>query len=348
MKIRFATDRRHSLIIFPIQALIILSIWGCATAPSTVPSTVAEPAKKVRPPTQAERSFRTGDYVILMAIPTDTYESLAQTYLGDGRLAHLISEFNRNAPLQPGKVIVVPLKPVNPGGLYNDGYQTIPILCYHRIIPKKSDNKITVSEENFDRQMGYLKKNGYQTLTVKQFLDFIEYRMRPPRKSVLITFDDGWKSAKTIALPILKKYGFNAVIFLYTDLVNSKPNSMSLTWDEVRAMKESGVFEFGSHTVTHSDLNKISEAKLETELRESQRIIYENIGVKTAILAYPNGLFDRSVVVAMRKCGYRAGFTVIRGGNPFFNNPFSLNRTMVYNSEKMDKLAKMLETYRRN
>jgi peptidoglycan/xylan/chitin deacetylase (PgdA/CDA1 family) len=342
---RQCTDSRgpHLICYLFIVTLILIS-WGCAIfTPSS--RTSAQSGGKLTPPTKQE--IRSSDYVIVTAAPGDTYQSLARTYLGNERFSYLIEEFNRNSPINPGKVIVVPLKPVNPGGLYPDGYQTVPVLCYHRLSSKKNSSKITVSEENFDRQMNYLKNSGYHTLTLQEFLDFIDYKMRPPKKSVLITIDDGWKSARTIAMPILKKYGFNAVMVLYTGLVSSKNNPLTLSWNDVKVMKESGVFEFGSHTVTHSDLNKLSSEQLNRELSESQRVIYEKIGVKTDTLAYPDGLFDQNVITAMKKHGYRAGFTVIRGGNPFFNNPFALNRSMVYNSDKLDNFTKLLETYRR-
>lgn len=322
--------------------LIMLIFGGCATGPTPAPA-----PKPVQALPEPEREVRSSEYAILTAIPTDTYESLARVYLGDERLAYLISEFNGDAPIISGKKVVIPLKPANPGGIYTDGYQTVPVLVYHQISPKRSSSKITVSEETFERHMAYLKNNGYHVLTMKQLLDFIDYRQRPPKKSVVITLDDGWKSARTIAYPILKKYGFTAVLFLYTDLVESKQTSLALNWDDVRALKESGMFEIESHTVTHSDLNKLSNDQLQRELRESKRIIFEKVGVTTDTLAYPNGVFNDNVIKAMKNLGYKAGFTVIRGGNPFFNNPFSLNRSMVYNSEKLDNFIKLLETFKR-
>jgi peptidoglycan/xylan/chitin deacetylase (PgdA/CDA1 family) len=326
--------------------VIMLISGGCATAPTPPP--MNEPAPKpVQTLPEPEREVRSSEYAILTAIPTDSYESLARVYFGDEKLAYLISEFNGDAPILLGKEVVIPLKPANPGGIYPDGYQTVPVLVYHKISPKKSSSKITVSEETFERQMAYLKNNGYHVLTMKQFLDFIDFRRRPPKKSVVITLDDGWKSARTIAYPILKKYGFTAVLFLYTDLVGSNQTPLALSWDDVRTLKASGVFEIGSHTVTHNDLNKVSDDQMQRELRESRRIIFEKTGVTTDLLAYPNGVFNEKIIKAMKNMGYRAGFTVIRGGNPFFNNPFSLNRSMVYNSEKLDNFIKLLETFKR-
>jgi peptidoglycan/xylan/chitin deacetylase (PgdA/CDA1 family) len=312
------------------------------------PATQASAPEESRlTPPRTERESRSEDYVVIIADASDTYESLAKTYLGDEKLAYLISEFSDSAPIVPGKEVVIPIKPVNPGGIYSDGYQTVPVLCYHQFSPKKSKNKISVSEETFDRQMAYLKNNGYTVITLKQFDDFIEYRRRPPRKSVLITIDDGWRTVRTIAYPILKKYGFTAVLFLYTDLIKSKSSSVALSWDDVREMVESGVIEAESHTVTHADLTKIPGDQTRKELADSQSIIRSRTGVTSTFLAYPYGNFNHNVVEGMQKSGYKAGFTVIRGENAFFNNTWSLNRSMVFSSEKIEDFTKLLDTFRR-
>lgn len=319
-------------------SVLLLVAAGCATA-------VWPPAADVP---LAERERRSEDYVVVTAVATDTYKSLAKYYLGDESRAYRVSCFNNNEKITPGKILVIPLQTINPGDLLNSGgYQTIPVLSYHKLSHTRTSSKVTLSEDAFDRQMGYLKAEGYEVLTLRQFLDYMDFRLKPPKKSVLITFDDGWKTTRTIALPILKKYRFTAVLFVYTGLVKSKPNSLTLSWDDIRFLKKSGVFEIASHTVTHSDLSRISDDQLRAELQESQRIIKENTGETPNVLAYPNGIVNRTVADAARKYGYRAGFTVVRGPCAFFHNPYSLNRSMVYNSERLADFTKLLETYSR-
>lgn len=333
--------------------LVLLSLGGCASfqrqqaapAPAeTLPETRQPLPETTLPSRNVKRERRSEDYAIIIAEPADSYESLAETYFGDRKLSYLIAEFNKDAPVVTGKDVVIPLKPVNPGGLTVDGYQTVPVLCYHKFSPRVSTNKIDVSAETFDRQMAYLKSNGYTVITIQQLYDFIGYRQRLPQKSVLITIDDGWKTVKTIAYPILKKYGFSAVLFIYTELMKNKPSSVALSWDDVNEMAESGVIEIESHTVSHSDLTKIGDEKLVRELRESQRIIKAKIGRSPQFLAYPYGNFNDKVVDVMKELGYKAGFTVIRGSNAFFYNNYSLSRSMVYNSEKLGDFVKLLET----
>jgi peptidoglycan/xylan/chitin deacetylase (PgdA/CDA1 family) len=302
-------------------------------------------------PAQPETSGRvkiSEDYAVVLASPSDTYELLAKKYYGNQGLAYVIAEFNKNQSIEPDREIVIPLKPVNPGGLYPDGYQTVTILCYHQFSKKKTNSKISISEEVFDQQMEYLKKNGYNVISLDTFYDFIGYKRRPPKNSVVITIDDGWKTMKTIAAPILKKYGFRATLFIYTDLIKSKPSNATLCWDDIKEMIDDGVVEVQSHTVSHADLTKLMDESLESELEESQRIIKEKLGINVTSLAYPYGAFNNQVIDKLKKYGYKDAFTVIKGSNAFFHNNFALNRSMVFNSEDIEDFTKLLETYKRD
>lgn len=329
-------------IVFPL-AIILLIAGGCATAPPTPTPPPRLEAPKPRPTVE----FRSDDYLVLTAVRGDSYDSLARSYLGDEKLGYLIAEFNENVPLTPGQRVVVPFKPENPGGLYGDGYLTIPVLCYHRFQHKKSPDKITVSEETFNRQMAYLKNNGYTPITIRQFSDFIYSRRRPPQKSILITIDDGLKSVKTIAYPILKKYGFPAVLFVNTETIQTKQNPPTLNWDDLRELRDSGIFEIESHSASHKDMTKFNSEQLQREVSDSRQKIKSMLGITTDYLAYPFGLFNRAVIDSLQQNGYRAAFTVIRGGNPYFAYPYAINRSMVYNSDRIEDFVKMLDTYRR-
>ncbi|MBI3815701.1 MAG: polysaccharide deacetylase family protein [Nitrospinae bacterium] len=300
-----------------------------------------------------DRERKSEEYAVIIASPSDTYESLAEKYYGDKSFFYIIAEFNQDRAITADKEVVIPLKPANPAGLYADGYQTVPILCYHQFSKGKSKDKMIVSEDMFDKQMVYLKENGYNVITLKELHDFINYKRRPPQNSVVITIDDGWKSAKTAAAPILKKYGFKATLFIYTDLI--KPGKITLSWDDVKEMMDEGVIEVQSHSRSHPDLTKMKEnepeaayiQRLEKEIGESQKIIEQKLGIKPVFMAYPFGTFNDAVIDTLKRYQYAGAFTVIKGGNPFFYNNFSLNRSMVFNSEKIEDFIKLLETFRK-
>lgn len=341
-----------------IFILFIFLSAGCAGVvpppekkPTLPPKAEEKKLEEKNIPDQKER--RSEDYVVIIASPSDTYESLSEKYYGSKNLYHIISEFNQNQPIAPNKEIIVPLKSLNPGGLYPEGYLTIPILCYHQFGKAKSKDKMVVSEEMFDKQMVYLKENNYNVITLRELFDFVNYKRRPPKNSIVITIDDGWKNAKIIAAPILKKYGFKATLFVYTDLI--KPGKITLSWDDIKEMINDGVVDAQSHTRFHTDLAKTKDnesetayaQRLEKEIGESQKIIEQRFGVKPTFLAYPFGTFNDAAIEILKKYKYEGAFTVIKGGNPFFYNNFSLNRSMVFNSEKIEDFIKLLETFKK-
>ncbi|MBM4272697.1 MAG: polysaccharide deacetylase family protein [Deltaproteobacteria bacterium] len=337
--LRFPSLNRVSYIFSPL--ILFILITGCAATSRDIikdGATLHESTDRVK---------MSENYAVVLANPSDTYESLAEKYLRDKNLAYIIAEFNKNKNITADQPIVIPLKPVNPGGIMPEGYQTVPVLCYHQFSSKKSRTKIAVSAEMFDGHMAYLKDNGYHVITLSTLRDFIEYKQRPPKNSVVITIDDGWKTMKTIAFPILKKYGFKASLFVYTDLIRSEPNNVTLTWDEIKEMVDEGIIDVQSHTITHGDLTKLSEESLERELAESQRIIKEHLGINATFIAYPYGTIDERVMEKLKKYGYVAGFTVIRGGNAFYHHNYALNRTMIFSNHSIDDFAELVGTFKK-
>jgi peptidoglycan/xylan/chitin deacetylase (PgdA/CDA1 family) len=320
---------------------LVILITGCAATSRDVMKDASSTHKST------DRVKISEDYAVILANPSDTYEALAEKYLKNRNYAYIIAEFNKNKNITADQQIIIPLKPVNPGGLYPDGYQTVPVLCYHQFSKKKARTKMAVSAEMFDKQMAYLKDNGYNVISLGTLRNFINFKQRPPKNSVVITIDDGWKTMKTIALPILKKYGFKATLFIYTDLIRSEPNNVTLSWKEIKEMVDDGMVDVQSHTISHTDLTKLSEESLEKELAVSQRMIKERLGLNVTSIAYPYGTVDEQVVEKLKKYGYDAGFTVIRGGNAFFYNNYALNRTMIFNNHNMSDFEALLDTFKK-
>lgn len=186
----------------------------------------------------------------------------------------------------------------------------------------------------FDRQMRYLKENGYHVITAEELFAFLEYRRGLPQKSVLITMDDGYRSVYNVAYPILQKYGFKATIFIYTSFVGV--SKMAITWDQLKEMKANG-FTIGSHTVYHTDLTQPKEdeteqaflARIKEELFVSKNIIDRKLDQNTYLLAYPFGYYDQRSIQIARNAGYKFAMSVKRGGNPFFANPLTLRRDQI-------------------
>ena len=120
----------------------------------------------------------------------------------------------------------------------------IPVLNYHQI-NDTDHNAMTVTTEEFEREMAYLEANGYHAITPDQLVSYLHGGNKLPDKPVLITFDDGYEDNYLNAYPILKKHGFTATIFLISDYMGRFDKY--LQWYQVKEMSADG-FYMGCHT----------------------------------------------------------------------------------------------------
>lgn len=333
------TEGRHKITKI-ISVGILLGI-GSLFFFSCAPTTTA-----VKSP--ANRPFRSEDYIVYQLQDNETPAELAQTFLGESNRSWVIEEANPGVRYTRGREIVIPLKQKNRGGLHADGFQTIPILTYHRFA-ESCDSNMCMPIKAFERQMRYLKDNGYHVITAEQLVAFLEYRQGLPKKSVLITMDDGYRSVYSIAYPILKEYGYTATLFIYTDFVGV--SKMAVTWDQLKEMRADG-FMVGSHTAAHSDLTRPQEgeseaeflARIKKELSGSKKILDQKLDQNTYFLAYPFGYYDQRSMQMAKKAGYKVAMSVKRGGNPFFANPLVLRRDQILEKD-MDSFRSRLKTF---
>lgn len=292
---------------------------------------------------QKERVY--DEFIIVTAQPNDSFSSLAEKYLNDPTAAWIIAEFNDSQTITPGEDYVIPKKPFGLGGLKPDTVQTVPILLYHRFSKTKSD-KMIVLESSFEAQMQYLKNNGYQVISMARFLDFLDFKSPIPPKSVVLAFDDGWQSFYEIAFPILKKFQYPATLFIYADLIGTKN---ALTWDNIREMMQFGL-DIQCHSKTHRNLTQMKKKEsfkeyfeeIEKEILYTERMIKDNLNVTCSCLAYPYGDTNELIMAILKKRGYRAGFTVKRGGNPFYINNFTIQRSAIYGEYTLEDFKKNL------
>ena len=126
----------------------------------------------------------------------------------------------------------------------------VPIVGYHRVGRATGDHVPTVSAAAFERQMAYLARHRYTVLDFPEVVERLAHRGTFDRKTVAITFDDGYEGTATIAAPILDRYGFHATVFVTPSEVGLPG---FLTWEQVKAMAGNGV-TIGSHTMHHTSL----------------------------------------------------------------------------------------------
>jgi peptidoglycan/xylan/chitin deacetylase (PgdA/CDA1 family) len=323
---------------------------GKESAPSAAASaTPSAPRAAVLSPEKPE--VRTEDFVAVLVKAGETLATLAEKYLGSKDKAWLLSDFNGVAEAAEGMEIIIPLKPFDRGGLSPTRYRAVPVLTYHNL-SKTESNIMTVTDAAFDQQMKYLKDNGYRVITLNQLYDFVKFNSPLPEKSVLITFDDGWRSTWEIGLPILKKYGFPATVFIYTDFIGQTPDK-SLTWDMVQELQNNGV-DIQCHSKTHRDLTLMTANEqfeqyynaLNLEMTLPSNLVQEKLKRRCDYLAYPYGATNRLVSSLAEKHGYRLAFTVNRGSAPFFSDLYRIDRSMIYGTHDMKKFVENLAQYR--
>jgi len=309
---------------------------SCARLPPR-PEREPSPPRQPETPPQPKSDATTRifpDFVALIAQPGDTLPSLASRYLNDPSMDWFISEFNGITSLNPGQEVIIPLHAYEKGGLTLKGYQTVPVISYHKFSEDKAD-ALTVKKSAFEEQMKFLRENGYRVITLDEFFDFLDFKRPIPKKSVVITIDDDWYSTYEIAFPILKKFGYRATLFVYTDLII--PGGKTLSWDLLTEMSKSGI-DVQCHTRSHRNLDKRNGQEsfreyfesVKKELIESAEIIRKRLNKDVRYLAYPFGDTNPMVIVLLMKLGYRGAFTVERGSNPFFVHPYRINRSMIF------------------
>jgi peptidoglycan/xylan/chitin deacetylase (PgdA/CDA1 family) len=206
------------------------------------------------------------------------------------------------------------------------GRRQVAILAYHKIGPAPGgwETWFYIPEAVFARQLQYLKEHGWAFLDVAAFLSGLDDPESLPRKSALITFDDGYRSLLKHALPALRRLGCPAVLFVPTDYVGgmngfdqgTEPDEPICGWDELREVQTHGV-EVQSHGVTHRAFSELSLAELTTELRSSKRLIEQRLQRPVELFSFPFGDAggDLDITVAsLRMAGYRAA--CLYGGGP--------------------------------
>lgn len=288
------------------------------------------------------------DFVIVVAGSGDSLRSLARRFLGDKDKFWVIADFNRISRVVPGQEIVIPLIDLNHVGVYSNGYQTVPILCYHRFGGKNA--KLNISARTFDRQMAFLHDNGYRVVPLSALIAFLEGKEALPRRAVVITIDDGYKSVYTVAYPTLKKYGFPATLFVYNDFIGARAG---LNWPEMKEMVDSGLIDIQAHSKSHSNLAlpKINEDAASYRNRVWQEVfaptqqIRKHLVLPLHSFAYPYGDTNDLVIERLKELGYSLGVSVQRGGNPSFAYPFMLRRTMVLNNYDMKTFKAILKVF---
>lgn len=201
---------------------------------------------------------------------------------------------------------------------------------------QKKRNKWRVTPKDFEAQMAWFAKHGWHAYTISELTEMVEI----PPKSFCITFDDGYEDNYLYALAILKKYGFKATIYLvpgyrHNSWENFEEGSFDrlLSVDQIEAMQQSGLIEFGSHTLNHKNLLSLSTEEAQVEIVQSKARVEEITGVVCKAFAYPYGKYDQKTAQMVQEAGYTSA-TVVKRGLFETGKPFKIKRLGILGTER--------------
>jgi peptidoglycan/xylan/chitin deacetylase (PgdA/CDA1 family) len=223
--------------------------------------------------------------------------------------------------------------------------RVVPILMYHRINVVTASTpavtrRLTVHPAVFARQMRWLKRNGYHTITQRRLFDALMCGRPLPSRPILITFDDGYRDALYRASPVLVALGMRATAYVITSRISNGDVSF-LGWRHLVQLERRGV-EIGSHTVSHRQLPGLSDSAALGELVRSRRVLERRLGHRVPWLAYPIGAFDSRIERLARRAGYVLAVTTQHGTRQSAQRPLALPRLRILDSTGVRGLAQML------
>ncbi len=210
--------------------------------------------------------------------------------------------------------------------------RTLAVLAFHKIGEPSDPVWQTwnyVPTAQFRAMLDILDEDGWTVIDLSLFRRALDDPLLMPERAALITFDDGYRSTHTEALPCLKAKGYPAVVFVPTSFVGGtnrfdldiEPTEEMCSWDELRRLNEEGI-AVQAHSESHPQLSELDEAKLTTELGRSRRDLEERLGRTVDMLAYPYGNAAHPSLTAgfLSDLGYRAAF-LYGGGTTGFPLP---------------------------
>jgi len=216
----------------------------------------------------------------------------------------------------------------------------VPVLIYHKIVTDDQPPGETVIHlDRFRQQMAWLKSHRYRTLMLSELPAVLAGTHPVPERAVVLTFDDGWKSALH-AVPILEAYGFAASFWIIAG--ERGIGEPYLEWTDIVQLDRHPLFEVASHTLSHpwdpaSNLvtwvdghtpgKSIADARW--ELVESRRILEQHLGHPVTALAWPCGWYNDMLMTLAQEAGYTMLMTADDGLNTPGTDPWHVHRTFV-------------------
>jgi peptidoglycan/xylan/chitin deacetylase (PgdA/CDA1 family) len=210
------------------------------------------------------------------------------------------------------------------------GNATVPILMYHVINPPPAPVPypgLYVPAGEFAAQMAALKAAGWHAVTMDQLrANWMHGVPLGPGKPIVLSFDNGYASQYTNAMPVLKRLGWVGVENI--QLTGLPPSQGGLTEAQVRGLLSAG-WELDTQGISHADLIRLDAAGLHREIDTARQMLRQRYGVPVNWFCYPSGHYDSTVLAAVREAGFVGSTTVVPGWASRSDDPYRLPRLRV-------------------
>lgn len=246
----------------------------------------------------------------------------------------------------------------------------VAIFCYHEV--DRPNDAFAVSSGRLEAHLKYLKKAGYHFVTLDEYLAYTDGTLKLPDKSVMITFDDGYRSFYTKVYPLLKKYDIPAMLAIVTSWTDGEglPTDVRAvaTWDELKEMEQSGLVTVVSHTHAlhkqqaldpQGDRNGIAgshlylngryetdeeyDRRLDNDMAQTQAEFQQYLGHPSKVLVWPYGIYSGPAIAAAARHGMTATFLLDGGVNTADRAHQVYARRMIISSDvDVRRLKKLL------
>lgn len=220
----------------------------------------------------------------------------------------------------------------------------MPIIMYHRFIKDDSEKGVHGTYMHVDmleKHFKLLKRLGYQTLTFADLAKqgFAE-RLNPNKKYIMLTVDDGYKDNYELLFPLLKKYNFKAVIYAVTgeefnrwdveQADNPEKRVPLMSPAQIKEMADSGLVEFGGHTLTHPHLDTLDKDSQRFEIAENKTQLEQLIGKSLYSFAYPFGSHNHDSKDLAQELGYPFAVATNSGPLAMHEDKYQIRRIAIF------------------
>lgn len=192
----------------------------------------------------------------------------------------------------------------------------VAVLVYHRFADA-ADDSMTVPVGTFEAQLQFLHEHGFEIVPLRRVIEWVRDPAQPmPPKAVALTVDDGHRSVYDRMRPIVERDRLPVTLFIYPSAISNA--SYALTWEQIRALRQTGLFDVQSHTWWHPNFNVERRRQSPAAFRDfvskqlvhSRELIVREVGGQVDMIAWPFGIYDDELLAAAANAGYVAGFTL--------------------------------------